>query len=182
MGVVPVKGSLTVVDTGEFAPFMFNPANIRQAKGINYAEQIVPGVSDPVIQYAAGGARTISLELYLDGDRGRNRPRRQNARRTDKGDSLDIADEIRFYESLLYPMKRDGVLFTDVHPSVVLFSFGVLYQRVPCVVATADSEVTFWTPDLRPMKATVRIELKEKRERGRERDDIYTSGEYTWRF
>lgn len=181
MSIVPTKGSLTVVETGQRVPFMFNPTNVGSTKAISYAEQLVPGVSDPVIQYAAGGVRTISMELYLDGDRGRNRPRPLNAiRQSDNLNAVNIADEIQFYQSLLYPIHRDGTRFTDVYPPTVLFSFGPLYQGVPCVVSGADDTVTFWTPDLRPIRATIRLELKEKRARGRERGQIYQDASNPW--
>lgn len=168
------KGRLTVVDTGQTVEFMFNPAEVKKGYAPTYATMLVPGVSHPVVQYAAGGSETITFTLWLDGDRGRNHPRIFNgARPQAKGDAIDIADELAFYESLTLPRSSDAALVTDVPPSVVLFTFGILFQAVPCVVTSASPTISWWTPDLRPMRATIDFALLRKPPKGRAAGDVY---------
>lgn len=175
-----VKGRFSIPATGESLLFMFNPPTIRDKQGISYPDQVVPGMSHPVTQYAGGGPRIISFELYLDGDRG-NVGRDQSGRlqnhaapqateearqfRSDLSEpgapSKSIKAELEFYRSLRYPAQVDGNGLPDIHPHVILFSFGPLYQGVPCVVQQVDQEIIYWNLNLEPIRANLQIVLKE---------------------
>lgn len=174
--VKATKGQLSIPETGEVVPFMFNPNTISDAKGITWASQGIPGVSHPVEQFASGGRRVITFELYLDGDRGRRYRRVTNANRTGKGDSIDVADEIAFYRSLVYPKSQAASNVSDVAPYTVLLTFGVMFQSVPCLVNKADPTITYFKPDLSPLRATISMELIEQVDSGQSRDDIYSAG------
>ena len=134
---------------------MFNPTEISDDKGIIWGSMEIPGASHPVYQYGAGGARTISLELYIDGDRGRFG--RQQARDTS---SLSIKDELMFYRSLVYPTSH-GQQFLNAAPATVLFSWGELYNGVACIVKKAPWHVFHWTPDGKPVRARIPLVLEE---------------------
>ena len=60
----------------------------------------------------------------------------------------------------MYPVAYN-TLIEDVYPSRVLFTFGTMWSAVECVVKKADIKVTFFTADLRPVKATVSLALAE---------------------
>jgi hypothetical protein len=191
------KGRVSLADVGEFWEFMFNPGTIRDQKGIAYPDQAVPGMSHPVTQFAGGGARMVTFELYLDGDRGRvgrgqagallnaARPpqllRPGESSRTSKQEQINapsksIRDEILFWQSLQYPTVTDGVGMADVHPPVLLFTFGTLFTGLVCVLERCDVTVDYWNIDLEPVRATLGISLKEKVNRSVTRSTIYSRG------
>lgn len=158
----PLRGRLTVIATGVVKVFMFNPSSVADSKSPEYGWQSPVGASHPVPQWGAGGKRTISFDLHLDGDRG------QLAR---GGNTLDISDEIRFYQSLLYAQQYDNG-FAAVSPSKVLFTMGTLYQGVECVVEKADPKITQFTPRMEPIRATISLTLSETVKRSKTAADI----------
>lgn len=130
--------------------FSYNPTEIGDTKANNWTDAAVAGGSHPVYAWSSGGERLINLELFIDGDR--SKIYRQNR--------IDISDELAWYRSLLYPVAYNN-LIEDVYPSRVLFTFGTFWSAVECVVKKADIKVTFFSADLRPVKATVSLSLAE---------------------
>lgn len=148
--VSPAKG------TGRI--FMFNPNDVTDTKGISWGTIEIPGASHPVYQFGAGGERLITFDLYIDGDRGRFG--RAQAR---DNSTLSIMDELKWYRSLVHP-KAYGMQFADVAPWTILFTFGELYNNVPCVVKQANWKINYWVPGPsgpRPVRATIPIVLGE---------------------
>lgn len=167
------KGRFSLPDTGEVYQFMLNPEVIKDKHKVTYSDQQVPGISHPTTQYAAGGARIVSFSLYLDGDLGRRYSKASNSLRTGKGDSIDVADDIAFLRSLQFPIRRDSQVFTDVRPPIVIFSYGVLYEGMQCVVKINDIDHKKLTQDLRPIRSVVSLELQEIVSQGMERSQIF---------
>ena len=48
--------------------FLLNPSGITESKPVNWAQQNVPGQSDPVLQWTSSGARTISFQALVTAD------------------------------------------------------------------------------------------------------------------
>lgn len=161
--VTPNRGRFTIVERGTTWVFMFNPAEVSDQKGVNWAEGDVPGASSPVIQFGSGKARIISFELYLDGDRGK-------AARG--GDSLSIEEDIKFFQSLEYPSKYDKGPVA-VSPWTVIFTMGPMYQQVPCKLLQCPTRITYWTPKMEPVRATVSISLREILSESRTALDVF---------
>jgi hypothetical protein len=158
------RGRLTIVGRGITRAFMFNPNEINDTKGIKAGSNEVPGISHPVAQFGAGSERNIKFELHLDGDRGK----------VARGHStLSIANEIHFYQSLEYPGEYHKAGMQAVFPYLVLFTFGELYQRVPCLVRTAGVKVIQWTPKLEPQIAKISMHLTEIVDKSKTARDIF---------
>lgn len=175
------KGRLTVADTGEFVPFMFNPTQVQESHSVPYPEEGVPGVSHPVSQYTGGGPQVYSLELWLDGDRGRS-VRARGGRAVNRLNSsvnfndISIQDEIDWYRSLTLPTKTRAFLVAEVAPPVVLYTLGTMYRSVPCLVTQVTVTVTWWRPqDMAPIRATVSLSLKRQVSESIQRDSVYRS-------
>lgn len=149
---------------------MYNPAELTDTKGVNWGTIDVPGASHPVYQFGSGGERIISFELYVDGERGRFG--RQQQRDTS---SLSIADELVFYRSLVYPAQY-GMDMANTFPYEVLFSFGQLYVQLPCIVKKADWKITYWSPQLEPVRAIISMTLGELTPRSQTQDDVLIVG------
>ncbi len=158
------KGQFTVLGRGITRKFMFNPPEISETKGVKVGSGEVPGASHPIIQFGAGGERNIKFELHLDGDAGRVAL---------GGSTLSVAEDIRFYQSLVYPGEYGKSGMVAVFPYLVLFTFGELYKGVPCLVRTADPKIIMWTPKLEPQVAKVNIQLTEVIEKSQTAKDIF---------
>lgn len=62
---INIKGE---VQFSEVGMFMLNPTSWQESKSSNWVEHSVPGQSDPVLQWIAGGARTITFEALVTAD------------------------------------------------------------------------------------------------------------------
>jgi hypothetical protein len=191
------KGRFSVVETDEVYVFMFNPNRISDNKSTNYPEQLVPGMSHPVIQYGSGSSRLISFSLYLDGDRGtvglssvRNmdnlarRPRlldpwesaADRRRAGGTGVTKSIQTDLDFLMSLQLPTATEGIGLPDVHPPTLLFSFGEHYLGVECVAEKIYTDITYWNTRLEPIRAEVSVTLKQKVARSMARSVLWDTG------
>jgi hypothetical protein len=66
-GLFPInnRGEIEISEVGIF---MLNPTSWQENKSVNWAEQTVPGQSDPVLQFISGGARAVSFEALVTAD------------------------------------------------------------------------------------------------------------------
>jgi len=67
MGLVKAKIVNVSVEPPAPIEVLFNPTDYGINRGANYTELQVPGLSTPILQFIRGEARTIDLELFLDG-------------------------------------------------------------------------------------------------------------------
>jgi len=170
-----VRGRFSVPERRTGRTMMFNPNDVSDEKTINWGSIEVPGASHPVYQYGAGGERVISFDLYIDGDRGRF------GRAEPRSMDLSIMDELMWYRSLIYPSAY-GMSYAQVAPFLVLFTFGELYNNVPCIVKKASWKINYWVPGPRgpkPVRATIPIQLAEVVDRSITADQILSAAGLT---
>ncbi len=60
------KALITNLDTGEKIPVMFNPEEYSLNKDNNFAQQTIPGLRAPLLQFTHGNLRTLEMELFFD--------------------------------------------------------------------------------------------------------------------
>ncbi len=60
------KALITNLDTGEKIPAMFNPEEYTLNKDNNFAQQTIPGLRAPLLQFTHGNMRTLEMELFFD--------------------------------------------------------------------------------------------------------------------
>lgn len=153
------RGRISVPERGMGVEFMFNPTDVSDDKSVDFGTAKIPGASHPVYQFASGGERLINFDLYLDADRGK--VARATSGEHLPPDALSLTAEINFYRSLLYPSDGSQMGSKLLRPAPVIFTFGELFNGVLCIVKKANVKVTYWTPDLRPVRATVSMSLAE---------------------
>ena len=136
-----LAGYLVDVDTGERLQFQYNPSEITDEKGTDYAAIKIPGMSHPRYQYVAGEARRIGLRIGLF-----------------KG---PVKRQVHWLRSLLYP-EHAGTMLKNA-PHRVLLIFGDLYPSVTCIVRQVRARYfnLFDRDTLLPQQAEVELTLEE---------------------
>jgi len=184
------KGRFTIESTGDFREFSLNPNTVTDDKGANYPEAIVPGLSEPIIQYGHGTRRGINFILRLDADVGYRVKRQQQKNAAGSGDDiglntrapdilgvpLTVLDEMRWYQSMLYPQGQARLGEVNAHPPILLFTLGDMYQGLRVVMARCKIVARQFTPKMRPSRADASIQLTRKIDRSVLRDEIYDPG------
>lgn len=133
--------------------FRFNPTTLRDNKEVRFAETAsdLTGVG-PGRWYSGGGARRLSFTLELIG--------------TEAGQG-DVERQLAVLRSFLYPAE-DAFFELDLlggltsgrqlrAPPRALFGYGP--RVLECVVLSLDVSETQFSPDLRPVRAQVGVEL-----------------------
>jgi len=166
------KGRITIVATGEFREFTYNPRTIKGNHGFEFPSMKIPGGSVPLLQGGAGKDLPIKFTLELDGERGYLNRRRGAG---NENLTLDISDELNWYLAMTY--SEGGGLFGDPNslPPVVLFTFGPFFRGVPCVVEDVDYEIKSFTGTLAPRRADVSISLKQRVTSSPDRSNVYST-------
>ena len=64
---VIVDNNVLKVDTrfSDLAGFLLNPESYEETKTANWAPIVIPGQSDPILQWVAGGPRTVSFDALV---------------------------------------------------------------------------------------------------------------------
>lgn len=121
----------------------FNPTEYSIDRGSSYAELQVPGLKTPLLQFVRGEAKTLSLELFLDG--------------TDKRASNDPDDTV---DGRLRKIRAFVMIDPDLHaPPVCLFEWGD-YLAFQGVVTSLKEKYTLFDESGKVLRARVTLALK----------------------
>jgi len=170
----PVRGFLVSVglDPEILVEFQYNPAELADKRSVSYATVNAPGMLMPVRQYSAGGDRTLSFTVLVDGLFTGPADDQIDIARDDRG---GIGPELAKYRAFVYPRTerwQDAAntptgfagLYTGQEtvfaaPPQCRFGFG---DRVmDCVVTEVNVTEKLFTPQLDPIRAEVSVSLVE---------------------
>lgn len=151
--------------------FQYNPQELQDRRTVSYATVNAPGAYAPIRQYTAGGERTISFTVTVDGLLADGAPGPGIDRDAERG----IAPELVKYRAFVHPRtsrwqdaadRPDGFtgLYGDaervfVAPPTCLFGFGE--RVIDCIVTEVTVTEQLFTRSLAPLRATVQISLTE---------------------
>lgn len=144
-----LQGYLVDIETGEEIEFTFNPSSISDGKDVSYAVIKIAGRSNPFVQWSSSDERKVSFTLDF-------------YRLRDDG---EVDRYVRWIESLQYP-EHDAEGYLLAAPHRVLFLFGPRYTGAQKWVVES-AKTTFhglWTPELRPLYASVSLTLLQWQE------------------
>jgi len=129
-------------------PVMFNPEEYTVNKDINYAQNSIPGLSGPILQFVNGNLQTLEMELFLDTYETHN----------EGGAPLNQAGEdVRKYTRQITDLM---VIDSDTHaPPVVIFSWGKF--SFTCVLARASQRFIMFKSDGTPVRARLNVTFHE---------------------
>jgi hypothetical protein len=167
---IPSRGFLLSVDLDPAIQvrFQYNPEKVTDKRSVSYASYNAPGMLMPVRQYSAGGDRTLTFTVLVDG-------------LFDGPTSISVDDrggimpELNKYRAFVYPRTEnwqdanqalDGFsgLFTGSEtvfaaPPACLLSF--CDRVMDCVVTEVQITETLYNLNLDPVRAEVQVTLVE---------------------
>jgi LysM repeat protein len=142
------RARITIEHTGEQFDVMFNPEEYSLNKDNNFAQQSIPGLGSPILQFVNGNVRTLEMELFFD--------------TTDAG--TDVRRETQKVTDLL---KIDS----DLHaPPVVRVAWGSLQLR--CVLTRASQKFVRFLESGQPTRARVTVSFSEYIDPEREAKEV----------
>ena len=170
----PVRGFLVSVglDPEILVEFQYNPDKIEDKRTVSYATLNAPGMLMPVRQYTAGGDRTLSFTVTIDG-----------LYKGPADDEIDIArdsrggigPELNKYRAFIYPQTErwqdaasapdgfsrlyEGAESVFTAPPACRFGFGE--RVIDCVVTEVSIKEQLYNPDLDPIRAEVQVTCVE---------------------
>lgn len=92
--------TLVNIRTNETFEVQFNPTQLEEVVGVNYARQTVPGLSHQVMQFVHTENEKFSFELFFEATRGASSVAQQ----------ARIMDARRFLLSLTHPRRLGGLV------------------------------------------------------------------------
>lgn len=145
---LPVKrGSLSDSDNPlDYIEFQYNPTERQRSKSADYKEIQVPGLSDPIYQFVAGGSDTISFSYILD--------QRAAGQCLLIGDNI-IESQVSWLRSKLVPERKRGVMIKA--PPKLLFVLG--NESAIVRLKSVQDTITSFYEDGTPRSAKVSITL-----------------------
>ena len=153
------KALLTNTVTNEPIPVMFNPEEYTLTRDNNFAQQAVPGLSAPILQFVNGNLQTLEMELFLD----------TYETHQSNGRTLNQAgDDVRKLTGKITDLMN--IEPTTHAPPVVLFSWGSL--SFTCVLARANQRFVLFTPDGTPVRARLQVTFNEYRNVDQEAKEV----------
>jgi Contractile injection system tube protein len=169
-----VRGFLVSVglDPEILVQFQYNPDKVTDKRQVSYATLNAPGMLMPVRQYSAGGERTLSFTVIIDGLFKGPADDEIDIARDERG---GIAPELNKYRAFAYPQTErwqdangapDGFtgLYADSEtvfttPPACRFGFGE--RVVDCVITEVQITEQLYNSDLDPVRAEVQVTCVE---------------------
>lgn len=132
-----VKATIKAESTGDVLEVMFNPEEYSLNRDNNFASQVVPGLSAPLLQFINGNARTLDMELLFD--------------------TYEKLTDVRVQtQRLISFMEIDSNLHA---PPILQVAWASLQFR--CVLTKAAQKFILFLPDGSPVRARVTVSFTE---------------------
>jgi hypothetical protein len=151
------RGTLGNVETGETLSFQFNPDELKEELGVEFAKLMPLGYSHKPLQFKGVDNRTITFELILDA-------------MSVNGGVSGINTARRFLLSLCYPTKAAGDVASGGPPRVVFTwpGLGTLTGRITKVGFTFKR----FNKSLKPTLTIAQVAIEASSERRIYSEDV----------
>ena len=149
------KVDLTGNGIGDPMTVEYAPAEISFSKSAQFAEVAIPGLEQPLIQFVRGDAETLSLELFFD-----------STQDGTGGAAVAVTDRVEAFHKLVSvrgelhapPLVR--VFWGDNFPGTAMGDTETAGEVFTAVVQSVQRRFTLFSPDGKPLRATVSLSLK----------------------
>jgi nucleoid-associated protein YgaU len=133
------KALLTNETTGDKFTVLFNSEEYTVNKDNNFAQQAIPGLSAPILQFVHGNMQTLEMELFVD--------------------TYEAGGDVR---DLTTKITRLMDIDPATHaPPILLFTWGSL--KFTCVLARARQRFIMFLPTGIPVRARLNVTFNEFR-------------------
>jgi nucleoid-associated protein YgaU len=133
------KALLTNGTTGDKFTVLFNPEEYTVNKDNNFAQQAIPGLSAPILQFVHGNMQTLEMELFLD--------------------TYEAGSDVRELTTKITHLM--DIEPTTHAPPILEFTWGSLVFT--CVLARASQRFIMFTPKGIPVRARLNVTFNEFR-------------------
>lgn len=138
----------------------FNPTEVTFNKGVQIAEQAVPGLDSPILQFVRGQNETLAMDLFFD--------------TTDAGMSGNDAEPVtektdRFYQLVKIDRASHAPPVVEVTwgdsdlPGSHMTGSWASQNRTSfrCLVESVQQRLTLFSPEGVPLRAVLSVKLRE---------------------
>lgn len=153
------KALITNLDTGEKIPVMFNPEEYSLNKDNNFAQQTIPGLRAPLLQFTHGNLRTLEMELFFD-----TYEEHRNGSRTLNRAGEDVRKLTNKIVGLLDINSQTHA------PPVLLVTWASL--SLTCVLARVNQKFILFKEDGTPVRARLTVTFNEFTNAKREAKEV----------
>lgn len=144
------KATILNTFTGEQVAVMFNPEEYTVSKDVNHAQQAIPGLSAPILQFVHGNMQTLEMELFFDTFEAHSESNRLINRAGD-----DVRDLTCKVTDLMNIDPKQHA------PPVLVFTWGSF--SFTCVLARATQRFIMFGSDGKPTRARLQVTFNEFR-------------------
>ena len=132
---------IEVVNTGRRLTVLFNPKEYSLNKSNNFANQDIPGLTGPLVQFVHGQQRTLDMELFFDTY---DTP---SAKKEDVRGRTDEVVELMDIDETLHAPPILRVIWSSLN-----------FQ---CVLSKVTQKFTLFADDGTPVRATLNVTFSE---------------------
>jgi nucleoid-associated protein YgaU len=133
----------------------YAPGELAFTKAAVYADVPIPGLEQPLLQFVRGEAETLSMDLFFD----------SSAAGTGAG-AVAVTEQVEAFHKLVSvngdlhapPLVR--VTWGDGFPGVAMGDTPTASSTFTAVVTSVGRRFTLFSPDGKPLRATVSVALK----------------------
>ncbi len=160
----PAAVTLVNVVTGEARAVQFNPGDLEEALGANYAKLVVPGLSHQRKHFVHTEDVTYTFDLFQHA---------LGSGETSADYLRGIREDRRFLYALTHPWRADGI--NRGGAPRVLFIWPKLIS-LTCVVTKLSFKYTMFNKDGAPVAWTCKVVMEEIRDAFVSMEDILNNG------
>jgi nucleoid-associated protein YgaU len=139
------------------APMLLDyaPAELAFSKAAQFADVAIPGLEQPLIQFVRGDAETLNLELFFDSTEAGTGPA-----------AVAVTQKVEEFHKLvqingdLHAPPLVKVSWGDDFPGTAMGATETAGETFTAVVLSVARRFTLFSPDGRPLRATVSVALK----------------------
>lgn len=135
--------------------FQFNPSKYSVNKSVQWKAEEAKGADTPPMEFVQGGARTVSMELFVDAYEGGGSDAPAFVR------NKDVREFVKQLEELTLVDKKNDTGGDKPRPPRVEFHWANGPEPFPAVIKSLNVTYTMFHPDGRPARAKVSLSLQE---------------------
>lgn len=139
------------------APMLLDyaPSELSFSKSSQFAEVAIPGLEQPLLQFVRGDAETLNLELFFDSTQDGTGPAARAV--TQKVEAFHKLVQI---QGNLHAPPLVRVSWGDDFPGTAMGATETAGDSFTAVVLSVARRFTLFSPDGKPLRATVTLALK----------------------